>query len=54
MTLLPRRLQENVRRTFKLMAQRGMVKPNDTVVVVSDIRPNATDIIRSIQVRTVQ
>jgi hypothetical protein len=47
-------MQENVRRTFKLMAQRGMVRPGDTVIVVSDIRPNESDIIRSVQVRAVQ
>lgn len=46
-------LQENVKRTFKLMSQRGCVKAGDLVVVVTDLRPGE-DIIRSVQVRHVQ
>lgn len=47
-------LQENVQRTFHLMSARGMVKPGELVVVVSDLRNKETDITRSILVRTVQ
>jgi hypothetical protein len=47
-------LQENVRRTFKLMQSRGFVREGDLVVVVSDLRPQKEDIIRSVQVRRVQ
>jgi hypothetical protein len=36
------------------MSERGLVRAGDTVVVVSDIRPQESDIIRSVQVRTVQ
>lgn len=46
--------QENVRRTFTLMSQRGIVKPGDLVVVVTDMRPAEGDISRSVQVRRVQ
>lgn len=46
-------LQENVRRTFSLMSQRGLVRTGDLVVVVTDLRP-AGNIIRSVQVRHVQ
>lgn len=47
-------LQENVRRTFNLMSQRGFVRAGDLVVVVTDLRPPEGDIIRSLQVRHVQ
>jgi hypothetical protein len=43
-----------VRRTFKLMQSRGFVREGDLVVVVSDLRPQKEDIIRSVQVRRVQ
>ncbi|KAF6261484.1 putative pyruvate kinase [Scenedesmus sp. NREL 46B-D3] len=46
--------EENVRRTFKLMQSRGFVREGDLVVVVSDLRPQKEDIIRSVQVRRVQ
>eukprot|EP00877_Chromochloris_zofingiensis_P000483 jgi/Chrzof1/10435/UNPLg00362.t1 len=45
--------EENVRRTFKLLKARRFVRENDLVVVVSDLRPNEEDIIRSVQVRRV-
>eukprot|EP00775_Hariotina_reticulata_P005779 gene5779-6018_t len=44
--------EENVRRTFLLMKERGLVKAGDLVVVVSDLRPKEEDIIRSVQCRT--
>lgn len=46
-------MQENVRRTFKLMKSRGLVKEGDLVVVVSDLRPRQEDIVRSVQVRRI-
>lgn len=36
------------------MSQRGIVKPGDLVVVVTDMRPAEGDISRSVQVRRVQ
>lgn len=47
-------MQENVRNTFNLMCQRGVVKAGDLVVVVTDLRPAGGDIIRSVQVRHVR
>lgn len=46
--------EENVRNTFNLMCQRGVVKTGDLVVVVTDLRPAGGDIIRSVQVRHVR
>ena len=47
-------MQENVRRTFSLMSQRGFVRAGDLVVMVTDLRPAEGDIVRSVQVRRVQ
>lgn len=45
--------EDNVRRTFRMLQSRGFVKSADVVVVVSDLRPSESDIVRSVQVRRV-
>lgn len=43
----------NVRRTFRLLKARGLVKVDDLVVVVSDIRSEDQGVVRSAQLRKV-
>lgn len=45
--------EENVKRTFQLLKRRELVKEGDLVVVVSDIRPDDQQVVRSVQVRYV-
>jgi pyruvate kinase len=45
--------EDNVRRTFLLVKARGLVRPGELVVVVSDLRPANEDVIRGVQIRRV-
>jgi pyruvate kinase len=45
--------EANVRRTFSLLKARDLVTPGDLVVVISDIRPENQDVVRSAQIRRV-
>jgi pyruvate kinase len=45
--------EANVRRSFEALRARGLLSSGDLVVVVSDLRPEQDNIIRSVQVRRV-
>jgi len=45
--------EKNIDRTFSLLKRRDLIKKNDLVVVVSDIRPPGEDVVRSVQIRYV-
>lgn len=45
--------EKNIDRTFSLLKRRDLIKENDLVVVVSDIRPPGEQVVRSVQVRYV-
>jgi pyruvate kinase len=45
--------EANVSRTFSLLKARDLVKAGDLVIVVSDIRPENQDVVRSAQIRKV-
>eukprot|EP00891_Asterochloris_glomerata_P007380 jgi/Astpho2/7380/e_gw1.00114.32.1_t len=45
--------EENIERTFKLLKRRELVRKDDVVIVVSDIRPDDQSVVRSVQIRRV-
>eukprot|EP00884_Botryococcus_braunii_P014952 jgi/Botrbrau1/23458/Bobra.106_1s0014.1 len=45
--------EENVQRTFSLLKRRDLIKEDDLVVILSDIRSPETKVVRSVQIRRV-
>lgn len=47
-------MENNLRRTFALLKARGMVKPGDLIIAVSDVTPSSqSNMLQSIQVRRI-
>jgi hypothetical protein len=45
--------EENVQRTFSLLKRRSLIKQDDLVVILSDIRSPDDRVVRSVQIRRV-
>ena len=47
-------MEINVQLAFSFLKARGLAGNGDDVVVISDLQPSPTEVVRSIQVRTIK